>query len=294
VNRRQAAWTVTGIAAAAAVLKLWDTLEMPPPQRRVRRVGTRGPRVLCLHGLFGSGAFWLRFAHAIAARYQVVIPDLLGFGASPKPADGAYTIEDHLAFLQPLLEEPGDPWIVVGHSMGCSLTVATARHDPARVRAAVLFNAPVYSSADRRREIFGRQNLLTRASTRSRVLGRIFCEASCLIRPIMTRVGPLLRPDLPPEVPADYFRHRWQSYDRSFRHLVLERDLLADLAAVPRAVAVAVIQGADDPIVDQPGDLSWPANVHLEVVPGGHTTLLLDRAEEAGRLFGRVLAALGR
>jgi pimeloyl-ACP methyl ester carboxylesterase len=123
-------------------------------------------------------------------------------------------VEDHLAYLELLLEEAGDPWIVLGHSMGCPLAVEAARRASERIQAVVLFNAALYSSPERRREIFGRQNVLTRTSTRSRTLGRILCEASCLLRPIRTRLGPVLRPDLP-AVSADYFRHRWHSYDRS-------------------------------------------------------------------------------
>ena len=278
---------MAGLAAVPAALKLWDVLEMPPPERRVRRLGEVGPRLLCLHGLFASSAFWIPLGEVLAADHRVVAPDLLGFGASPKPEDARYDVDDHVSWLQPVIEEPGEPWVVVGHSMGTVLAVAAAQRFPELVGAVVLFSAPVYSSPESRRAIFGRQNLLTRASTRSRVLGRVICEASCLLRPVMKRLGPVLRPDVRPELARDDFHHRWHSYDRSFHHLVLERDLLRDMADVRQPILV--VQGDADAIVESPDRLRWPPNARVERVPGAtHTSLLLDEPRDAAALIRQV------
>jgi pimeloyl-ACP methyl ester carboxylesterase len=246
----------------------------------VRRFGGAGPRVLCLHGLFGSGAFWTPLARELESDHALAVPDLMGFGRSAKP-DTDYTIDSHLSWLAPLVEEAED-WTVAGHSMGCALAIHVGLRWPKRVSRTVLFNAPVYASPERRREVFARQAVLSRVSTRSRVAGRIICEASCLLRPIVSRVAPLLRPDRPAEMVRDYFRHTWNAYDTSFRHLVLERDLLQDMAGL--APPVLVVQGDRDPVVDRADGLAWPPNVAVRLVPGDHTSLLLDHPHEGARI----------
>src|SRR5207247_705169 len=116
--------------------------------------------VLLLHGLFASGAFWLPFARQLGDGFEIVIPDLMGFGRSAKP-EADYTAAFHLDALAPLVDSQRD-WMVLGHSLGSALAVQAARRWPDRIRAVVLFNAPVYASADRRAEIFSRQHLLSR------------------------------------------------------------------------------------------------------------------------------------
>ena len=41
--------------------------------------------LLLLHGITGSGRYWLRVAPGLSSEFTVLMPDLLGFGDSPKP-----------------------------------------------------------------------------------------------------------------------------------------------------------------------------------------------------------------
>jgi pimeloyl-ACP methyl ester carboxylesterase len=270
------------MAATAAALRVLGRPRDHGPLF-VRRLGGRGPRVLCLHGLFGSGAFWMGLAGPLAGELRFAIPDLPGFGRSPQP-EADYTVDFHLKGLAPVVDE-GPPWIVLGHSMGCVLAVELALRRPRDVAGVLLFNAPVYASAARRREIFGRQNLMTRLAVRSPVSARVICEALvCTPRPLMTRIAPWLRPDLPPDSASDYFRHTFTSYYTSLRHLVFEEDLLARMAELRRPTWV--VQGKRDALVDAPETLRWPGSIRLQVLEGvDHTSLLFH---EPGRAAGIV------
>ena len=53
------------------------------------RVGGSGPPLLLLHGFPQTGAMWHKIAAGLAEHFTVVVPDLLGYGASESlPGDG--------------------------------------------------------------------------------------------------------------------------------------------------------------------------------------------------------------
>lgn len=258
----------------------------------VRRAGTRGPALLCLHGLFASSAFWTPLAGRLAADNRLVMPDLVGFGSSPQPG-ADYTAAFHLSWLQAVIAE-APRWVVLGHSMGCALAAELALRRPDAVEALLLFNAPVYRSPESRRRAITRQNALTWLSLKSPLAAWLVCEAAvCVPRPVMTRVGRWLRPDVPAEAASDYFRHTFDSYYTSLMNLVMGRDLLEVLASVERPVRV--VQGARDDLVDPQDALAWPPNVQVSTLEGmDHTELLLHHPDRAAALVRRLLADLRR
>jgi pimeloyl-ACP methyl ester carboxylesterase len=290
VPRRRFLVGLAGVAAGAAGLSALDRPRTEGPLF-VRRFGERGPPLLCLHGLFGSSAFWTRLAGRLAGEARVVAPDLAGFGMSPQPA-ADYTVDFHLRHLAPLVDERAS-WIVVGHSMGCALAVELALRRPGSVVGVLLFNAPVYASPERRREIFGRQGFLTRWSLRAPRAAHLACEIMVRTPPaLVTRLSAWLRPQVPPESASDYFRHTYRSFDTSLRHLVLEEDLLARLAALSQPIRV--VQGSLDRLVDAPHVLAWPANVQLEVLHGvDHTSLLFQEPGRAAAIVRDFAARVG-
>ncbi len=274
------------LALTAGALRMFEQPRRQGPLF-VRRAGDGGPSLLCLHGLFASSAFWQWFADDLARDFRLVMPDLVGFGHSPQP-EADYTMDFHLRWLEPLLAEASS-WIVIGHSMGTFLAAELARRRPEIVDQVVLFNAPVYASAENRVAIFGRQNLLTRLSMRSEVAAHLVCEmAVCVPRPLLTRMAPWLRRDVPPEAASDYFRHTYTSYSTSLKHVVMETDLLEVMGAVRRPLMV--VQGADDDIVERADHLRWPPNVNLQVVRGAdHTSLFLRDPAPAASIVRTLL-----
>jgi pimeloyl-ACP methyl ester carboxylesterase len=84
----------------------------------VRRLGLVGPPVVLLHGMCGSHQYLGSDFDVLAASSQLIVPDLLGFGKSPKPPSGYGPIE-HAEAVAACLREANidEPAIVVGHSL---------------------------------------------------------------------------------------------------------------------------------------------------------------------------------
>lgn len=104
-----------------------------------------GPPLLLLHGFDSSFLEFRRLVPHLADQHHLLIPDLYGFGFSPRPADGDYAPSGVLRHLEALLERlqsqnPG-PVGLIGASMGGSVAVELARRQPSRI-AQLLLLAP--------------------------------------------------------------------------------------------------------------------------------------------------------
>ncbi len=96
-----------------------------------------GPPLLLLHGFDSSFLEFRRLAPQLAPRHRLLIPDLYGFGFSPRPADGDYAPSGVLRHLESLLAvlarlDPA-PVGLIGASMGGSVAVELARRCPQRI-----------------------------------------------------------------------------------------------------------------------------------------------------------------
>src|SRR5215218_7539554 len=72
----------------------------------VRRLG-QGPAILLLHGIPTHAELWREVAPRLADRATVVAVDLLGYGASDKPAAVAPTLPRQAELMHALLEALG-------------------------------------------------------------------------------------------------------------------------------------------------------------------------------------------
>jgi pimeloyl-ACP methyl ester carboxylesterase len=83
-----------------------------------------GPPLIFLHGFLGNGDNWQKLWPDLAADYQCIALDLLGFGESSKPAL-KYTIWHQIEFLQQFIAALQlENFHLVGHSYGGWLTAA--------------------------------------------------------------------------------------------------------------------------------------------------------------------------
>ncbi len=98
--------------------------------------------IVLLHGLSGSSRWWARNIRALAARYRVLVPDVIGFGRSRLPGHRLPSVPDVAAVLAQWIGlAAGEPAHVVGHSMGGQLAVHLAARSPGCVRRLVLVDS---------------------------------------------------------------------------------------------------------------------------------------------------------
>jgi haloacetate dehalogenase len=121
---------------------------------RLRRGGS-GPPLLLLHGNPQTHAMWHRVAPTLAKRFEVVCPDLRGYGGSFKPPASA----DHAAYAKSamardaveVMEHFGHTrFCVAGHDRGGRVAHRLALDHPERVaRLAVLDIVPTIEHLER-------------------------------------------------------------------------------------------------------------------------------------------------
>jgi len=108
------------------------------------QLGTSGPRVVFLHGLFGQGKNWTTIAKGLSDSARVALVDMPNHGQSPWTDHFSYPeMADQVAEL--LRAQGGDDqWAVVGHSMGGKVAMTLALLKPDLVeRLAVVDVSPV-------------------------------------------------------------------------------------------------------------------------------------------------------
>lgn len=100
--------------------------------------GTDPHPVVLLHGWGDSGATWQFLVDHTSDSRSWLALDLRGFGRT-QHAQGGYWFPDYLADLDALLDHlsPGQPFDIVGHSMGGNIAMLYAGVRPQRVRRLV-------------------------------------------------------------------------------------------------------------------------------------------------------------
>ncbi len=86
-----------------------------------------GDPVLCLHGLGASTYSWRELIGPLSKQYKLILVDFRGFGASPKPNDKHYSIQEHAdSIYQFILEHDLKNLILVGNSFGGAVSLLVA------------------------------------------------------------------------------------------------------------------------------------------------------------------------
>lgn len=114
-----------------------------------RTLGEGNRLILFLHGLGGTAADFREIMRSpLLNGYNMVAPDLLGFGNSERPKNFDYTLEHHAECVVELLDELGhDSVVLVGHSMGGSIAIRVASLRADRV-AGLIVAEPNLTEAD--------------------------------------------------------------------------------------------------------------------------------------------------
>ena len=144
-GRELLAWAAHSLAdpqgrSLAAAVQWWE-LSGWPDRWPVAVLGTGEP-ILLLHGFDSSLLEFRRLAPLLAERAQLFIPDLFGFGFSPRRPDGAdgpAGVLGHLdAVLTAIASLDARPVGLIGASMGGAVALELARRSPERISRLLL------------------------------------------------------------------------------------------------------------------------------------------------------------
>jgi pimeloyl-ACP methyl ester carboxylesterase len=98
------------------------------------------PPLVLLHGWGASHKFWKYCFSAFSPRWRVIAPDMVGFGLSEKPRRD-YGVEALAAWLDKFLDALRlDRVVLVGHSMGGTISLIYAMAHPGRIRKLAVVN----------------------------------------------------------------------------------------------------------------------------------------------------------
>ena len=106
-----------------------------------------GPAIVLLHGVPTSGWVYRKMMYPLlAGKYRIIIPDMLGFGASDSPEGyEIYNAENHAKRLLALMEHLQiNEWSQVVHDAGGLWTWELIRQDSTKIKNLIMLNAIVY------------------------------------------------------------------------------------------------------------------------------------------------------
>jgi pimeloyl-ACP methyl ester carboxylesterase len=218
--------------------------------------GTPGaPAFVLVHGIGMSASYFRPFTEVLERDGHVLVPDLPGFGSSPKPAAalGVAAMADVVAAL---IEDRGlaSP-VLVGHSMGCQVVAELLAARPGVAAAGVLIG-PVVDD---------------RAPSPAHQALRLLRDG---------RHEPLR---VNATITADYMRCGPRWYVRTLPHM-LSYPILDRVAEVEDPLLV--VRGAEDPIA--PADwvrrlaAAAPRGTAAEVRGAGHVAMYTHPEEVKG------------
>ena len=116
----------------------WVIANGTPVFVRVAEPAPTAPAIVHLHGFAVSGSYMVPTAELLSGEFRTYVPDLPGFGRSPRP-QGKQTIPDLADSVAGLLDAVGvEKATVVGNSLGCAVLSAFAERHPDRIESAIL------------------------------------------------------------------------------------------------------------------------------------------------------------
>jgi pimeloyl-ACP methyl ester carboxylesterase len=224
-----------------------------------------GRDVVLVHGWASSWRLWQGTMRVLAEMgCRVCALDLPGFGASDKPDDGWYSVENFAATVAAFCRALGlERARVVGHSMGGTIALALGLAQPALVERLVAVS-PVVS---------GRIGLPVRVFAAGRV-GRWLYDQSVAFWPLAAAGAQTLYSRSWSLKPRAYHRRNWEDLAQASPHAALgclralaDFDLRSQLGAI--TAPTLLMTGA--------GDLNVPpshARIAAARIPGSRLVVL--------------------
>lgn len=101
-----------------------------------------------VHGSAGAGAQWGPMAALLRPGESCLCPDLVGYGSGPAFERGSYRFQDEVAIVERALQAAACPSVLVGHSFGGVVALATALAHPDLVTHLVLIEPVAFALLD--------------------------------------------------------------------------------------------------------------------------------------------------
>lgn len=111
-----------------------------------------GDPVLCLHGLGGCVYTWRNLIEPLSKTHKLIVIDLKGCGASPKPRDGRYSIQDQAELIYQFIQDHDlKNLTLLGTSYGGAVSLMVAsmlcESDRSRLSKLVLIDSAGYGES---------------------------------------------------------------------------------------------------------------------------------------------------
>jgi len=257
------------------------------------RLGDPSLRTLVfLHGITGSRRYFERRVAPLARTHRLVIPDLLGFGLSPKPPVD-YTIPRFTRSVRSLMEDEkiaGRPHVIVGHSLGALIGIQYAIEHPGEVEALVLLSLPRFTSYEEAHRLFW----LGSPSYRKLLKEHSFGENIAQMRRSGVDLFLKYLVKFPWGVLADCRKFTMRSLTSTLEHCLLNYrldDVLPALSPVPVLMVHGLRDGVApfDNIKHLPGEYPF---MRLEVIPSSGHHVFLTHTRRSLRLMEDFLAGV--
>jgi haloalkane dehalogenase len=256
-----------------------------------------GPHtLLMMHGNPVAGYVFAPLLRRLSATYRCVVPDLLGFGMSDKPAgEAAYSLTGHIHMMAAFVRRLElNHLVVIGHDWGGPIGFGAALRAPERVTHLVVLNTLTEAPM----KIMPRYWLLYQLLLRTRRLADWLVREQALFQ----RLGLAF---MAPEDRAVYFRanHDWATragiaafprmipYNRRHPNFPVLQEILSGLAAwdIP-----ALVLFSDNDSVFSAGQGKRFAqrmeNAHFQLIPGPKHFLQYEQPDLVAGLVHDFLA----
>jgi len=104
--------------------------------------------VILLHGYLGSWGLWQDTMAYLGRYYRTYALDFWGFGESDAKRGDTFVVQDFVSMVNQFMEQLGIAKApLVGHSMGGTVSLATAMQYPERVQKVVVIGSPIVGSS---------------------------------------------------------------------------------------------------------------------------------------------------
>jgi pimeloyl-ACP methyl ester carboxylesterase len=115
------------------------------------RVFGKGEPLVLIHGWPSESRFWETFGYVakLSPAYQLIVPDMRGFGDSTIPANGDFSDAAHASDIRAVMDDLGiQSAHIFGFSVGGIVGYELAASSPQRVRSLIVLGSHPYAASN--------------------------------------------------------------------------------------------------------------------------------------------------